>query len=306
MDTVLKMLLIAFIALLAFSSGVFFGKQLSDTDYQLRALESDFSNGHGAKTAENGHDPSPEDAINQDEVTALSDKLVNGEKAELEQGEHGAAPAHGPENSTEARKVASSEESHHDAAPAREAAPAHGAAPAAHAPAAQEHAKNAEAPKTKAEHATTAAPQHGATKAAPAAAHGAPAHPAGATQKPDLTAATKAAIRVANNAAPAEAPKAGSENRVPTSLPKTVGTSQDVEFTVQVASYPTAQIAKEHADELIKKGFPAFPVEATVNGKIWYRVSVGSFKTQREATAYRAQLLKQTSLPSAIVQKISR
>ena len=54
------------------------------------------------------------------------------------------------------------------------------------------------------------------------------------------------------------------------------------------------------------KGFPAFPVEATIGGKTWYRVSVGSFKTQKEAITYRAQLLKQASLPSAIVQKIQR
>ena len=43
MDTVLKMLLIAFVSLLAFSSGVYFGKQMSDSDHQLKALESDFS-----------------------------------------------------------------------------------------------------------------------------------------------------------------------------------------------------------------------------------------------------------------------
>lgn len=310
MDTVLKMLLIAFIALLAFSSGVFFGKQLSDTDYQLRALESDFTNGHGAKTADNGHE-SPEDAINQDEVAALSEKLVNGEKADLE---------HGDQNE-ESRKIASNEDAHHDAAPAHEAAaPAHGAAPAPAGHATATAAHGAEAAAHGAPAAANGAAAHGAAATAPKAhapaAHDqpakepakapAPAHSASATQKPDLTAATKAAIRVANNAAPTEAPKAGGENRVPTSLPKTVGTSQDVEFTVQVASYPTAQIAKEHADELIKKGFPAFPVEATVNGKVWYRVSVGSFKSQREATVYRAQLLKQTSLPSAIVQKITR
>jgi cell division protein FtsN len=79
-----------------------------------------------------------------------------------------------------------------------------------------------------------------------------------------------------------------------------------VEFTVQVASYPTAEAAKSHANELVKKGFPAFPVEAVVNGRSWYRVSVGSFKSQKEATAYRTTLLKQADLQSAIVQKISR
>ena len=43
LDTVLKMLLIAFVSLLAFSSGVYFGKEMSDSEYQLKALEKDFN-----------------------------------------------------------------------------------------------------------------------------------------------------------------------------------------------------------------------------------------------------------------------
>ena len=70
MDTVLKMLLIAFISLLAFSSGVYFGKQMSDSDYQLKALESDFST--HAKTADaKGAEVAPEDAIADEEVAAI-------------------------------------------------------------------------------------------------------------------------------------------------------------------------------------------------------------------------------------------
>jgi cell division septation protein DedD len=302
-DTVLKMLLIAIVALGSFCSGVFFGKQLSDNDYQLKALESDFNNSHAAKTAENEN--SAEESINQEEVAALSEKLVSGEKnAEKEEAAH-----------AEERKVASnSEEAHdtHDAHSAGAHGDTHGDAHAdAHASAhgaAGHEAKGHDAHQAAnaheaSAHAAAAHDQHDAHAATPVA-HAAPAgHGA---QKPDLTAATKAAMRVANNAAPIETEKHAKESRVPTSLPKTVGLSQDVEFTVQVASFPTAEIAKEHADDLIKKGFPAFPVEATVNGKVWYRVSVGSFKTQKEATLYRAQLLKQTNLPSAIVQKITR
>ena len=57
---------------------------------------------------------------------------------------------------------------------------------------------------------------------------------------------------------------------------------------------------------MVKKGFPAFPVEAKINGKTWYRVSVGSFKSFNDASKFRAQLLKQAELPSAIVQKVTR
>ncbi len=64
--------------------------------------------------------------------------------------------------------------------------------------------------------------------------------------------------------------------------------------------------AKVKSEELKQKGFVAFPVEAQVNGKTWYRVSVGSFKTYKDATAYRTQFLKATNLTTAIVQKIQR
>ncbi len=282
MDTVLKMLLIAFISLLAFSSGVYFGKQLSDSDYQLKALESDYNHSTVKQTAENEEEPAAEEHLAEEDVAALSEKLVNNEKLEMAEADHG-----------ESRKVASNDHGDHGGHEAHAAPPA---APKAHPQQAASHAAKA-APATK-----------GHDDHAPAAqAHAAPAAKAGAVAtRPDLSAAAKAAQRVANNAAPIEAAKPQPESRVPSSLPKTVGASQDVEFTVQVASYPTPEAAKDHANELVKKGFPAFPVEASVNGKVWYRVSVGSFRTQKDATTYRAQLLKQTALPSAIVQKIQR
>jgi cell division protein FtsN len=253
MDIVLKMLLIAFISLLAFSSGVYFGKQLSDSDYELKALKSDFNHdAEVAKTdsADTARDTNPEDAINEEEVSALSEKLINSEKETVDKEES-------------ARTTAKNEKSVEKESKAQ-----------------ANHEVAAKTTKTAATEAKTEA-------------------------KPDLTAASKAAMRIAQNASPEE-PVKRVETRVPSSLPKTVGSSQDVEFTVQVASYPTAEAAKQHANELVKKGFPAFPVEATVGGKVWYRVSVGSFKTQKEATLYRAELLKQTTVASAIVQKIQR
>ncbi len=240
-DTVLKMLMMAFISLLAFSSGVYFGKQLSDSDYQLKALESDFQRSGFAKLTDSdteeadfaaldtqaeftqaSKEPQIDETISQEEIAALSEQFVKSEKAEIAKSEPEVKPA------------------------------------------------------------------------------------VAASAKPDLSAASKAAMRIAQNAAPTEPARPKEPNRVPSSLPKTVGTSQDVQFTVQVASYPTPEAAQEHANELIKQGFPAFPVQANVQGKTWYRVSVGTFKTQKEAMEYRAQLLKQTSLPSAIIQKIQR
>lgn len=271
-DTVLKLLLATFIALFAFSSGVYFGKQMSDSDYKLKALESDFN--HSSKVA--GHaakelDVQPEEAVVDEEVATLSDKFVNAERDDLaELDNEGATEEKGGHGKEETRKVASAE-SHGD----EHAAPAH----------------------------EEVASGHGEGGHQAAAAHGEAANHG----KPDLSAAHRAAERIANNSAPVEAHETVvHESRKPSALPKTVGTSGAIEFTVQVASYPTAAAAKEHANELVKKGFPAFPVEATVNGRTWYRVSVGSFKTMRDATQFRAQLLKQADLKSAIVQRIQR
>lgn len=301
MDTILKMLMIAFISLLAFSTGVYFGKKLSDSDYQLKALESDFN--HGSSLAK-GDSENPETAIAEEEVNALSEKLVNSEKTEM--GAAGAAQD-ASHKAEEGRKVASNDDGHGAAAAPSVGHDAHHEDAHA-APAAATGHDTHDNHDTHDSHAPAAAAQAQPRPAQPA--HGAPAaahhSPQAANGKPDLSAAAKAAQRIAQNAAPVEANKPVAEIRVPSSLPKTVGTSQDVEFTVQVASYPTAEAAKDHANELVKKGFPAFPVEATVSGRTWYRVSIGSFRTQKEATLYRAQLLKQTALPSAIVQKISR
>lgn len=302
-DTVLKMLLIAFISLLAFSSGVFFGKKLSDSDQQLKALESDFNSSHAAKTAENEESPS-ESELNPDEVNALSEKLVSSEKSEMNGEEE--KDSHGTTHQAEGRSVASTTDAHHEDE-------THGAkTDAHHGEKADAHheakADSHNADKEEAHAVKTAAASHGheSPATAPAGAKVATTLPAHHSAKPDLSAASSAAARVAHNAAPSEPAHANEKNRVPNSLPKTVGTTHDVEFTVQVASYPTMEAAKSHAEELVKKGFPAFPVEASVGGKVWFRVSVGSFKTQREATTYRAQLINQTSVPSAIVQKIQR
>lgn len=294
MDTVLKMLLIAFVSLLAFSSGVYFGKQMSDSDHQLKALESDFNTQSYAANAERETGGAAGDVVGEEEAAALSDKYTNGERNVASTGAeaHGEATEHGAAT-TEAK-----------AAPA-----AHGAATAEHAaPVAKTAAAAAKPAAAHGEEVTEEA------HAAPAAkgAHGATAAATTAGGKPDLSAAHKAAERVANNAAPTTAAAAHgetakvAETRVPSSLPKTVGANSAVEFTVQVASYPTSEAAKEQADTLVKKGFPAFPVEATINGRTWYRVSVGSFKTMKDATAYRTQLLKQADLQNAIVQKITR
>ena len=251
LDAALKMLLIAFISLLAFSSGVYFGKQMSDNEYQLKSLESDFKETSKTADASKHSEQRPNDALVDEEVAVLSDKLVNGEKT-------AAHEAKGKEKKSahkEERSVASAGSEHPTEHPA-------------------EHAKEAVK-----EHATEAT-----------------AHEHAATQ---LAAVRKSAEHVVAKA---------SEEHVAahSTLPKASGPATEGEFAVQVASYPESAEAKAQAADLEKKGFPAYPVEATIKGKNWYRVMVGSFRTAKDAEAYRAKLLKQSDLRSAIVQKIAR
>ncbi len=357
-DTVLKMLLIAFISLLAFSSGVYFGREMTENDYQLKALESDLheSNDHATEKSKD-YDTDEEDAVASEDVDALSEKFVKAGHEEAEH--HGDAPddsnhesapakdAHGKSHGESKSKDHAKETASNAAAHAAEqssgnekkaTADPHATSKnvakevAAHAAAGDDHGHAAPAAAKKVEtrnvasanavkpivkshaphgedeidlHAAQAA--HGAKTAATKAQHdehGAKSVAGKHDPKPDLGAVHEAARRVANNEAPAIPSKPEPVSRVPSSLPKSVGTN--TEFTVQVASYPSLDEARSHANDLVKKGFPAYPVEANVKGKTWYRVSVGSFKTQGEAGNYRSQLMKQAELNSAIVQKIER
>ncbi len=325
-DTVLKMLLIAFISLLAFSSGVYFGREMTENDYQLKALESDDHepNDHAAEKSKD-YDTDEEDAVASEDVDALSEKFV---KAGHEEDGHGDG-----KHDKAAAKDAAQADDHGETHEKKEAADAskHSKKEAAAAHSETDHGQktpakkgeirnvasaNAVKPIVKAHsshdeeeidlHAAEAA--HGAKTAA--TTHGAKtqhdSHGAKPTKdtKPDLGSVHEAARRVANSDTPAPAVKPAAASRIPSSLPKSIGTN--TEFTVQVASYPSLEEAKSHANDLVKKGFPAYPVEANVKGKTWFRVSVGSFKTQGEAGTYREQLMKQAELNSAIVQKIER
>ncbi len=126
-----------------------------------------------------------------------------------------------------------------------------------------------------------------------------------ASQKKENPAAAheRAAERVASGQAPTA--KKPVDPRAPQRLPDAVGSTQ-VAYTVQVASYPNQEEALKHANDLVKKGYPAFHVPAEIKGKTWYRVSVGSFKNSSEATSFKSDFLSKSGEKAAIVQKIGR
>jgi len=62
-------------------------------------------------------------------------------------------------------------------------------------------------------------------------------------------------------------------------------------YTIQIGSFKTEEEAKETAENLISKGYPAFETTAHIPGKgTWYRVRIGTFKTINEAKIYGDKL----------------
>jgi cell division protein FtsN len=134
-------------------------------------------------------------------------------------------------------------------------------------------------------------------EAAPVQAHAAPA----VTHE----AVSPAAERLVHGQPAVVANKAPAPSRIPSSLPKEIASSALGKYTVQIASYGTEKEAQEKSADLKGKGFSAFYVSAKVKGTMWYRVSVGLFTTQKEAEAYKKDLLARAKVSSALVQKIT-
>jgi len=93
------------------------------------------------------------------------------------------------------------------------------------------------------------------------------------------------------------------EKREPSSVKK-IGAA--LEYTVQVAAYPTLQDAESTAAGYVKKGYPAFPFKVNIKGTDWYRVSIGSFKSKKEAMQYQSDLVKQGVVKDSMVQKLTK
>jgi len=267
---VLRLLSLALVTLLAFSSGVWFGKKLSDADYQRVALEGEFGKATQVGSADEASElEGSEPALDDQEALSEADVAKATQEA--------LARAQTDKSLDAKTEVAQS--------------------------------SNSPAPKANSavsKPADSVKPESGDRTVASTSAARSTASASVPSQKPDLSQAHQAAQRVAQNAAPIEAAKPVPESRVPAALPKTVGATGEFEFTVQVAAYPTIEAAKDHSAKLVDKGFPAFPVEAQVNGKTVYRVSVGSFKTQGEAAKFRISLMKQADIAAAFVTKIAR
>lgn len=274
-DVVVKLILVFFISLLSFSIGTFVGKKFSDNQHKISQLES----GAGDKEDGAGHedravasvgqaDEKTKDALSSEEIAKLAEEFVADDEkptADKEVGAaHGTATAETHGTTAAADRKISSEDSH--------------------AAATKHDEPKIELKKDTAVKHEAKTDEHGEKKADKVG---------------------HAADKVAEGKSVHEG-EAKTEKKAgpPAALPKTVAASASGKFTVQVAAYPKEEEAQNMAGDLKNKGFSAFYVPAQVKGQTWYRVSVGLFTTEKEAKAYREDLLSRAKVASAIVQKI--
>lgn len=278
-DTAVKLVLIFFISLLSFTVGTLVGGQFEKSKSHQMTLETEGGAGHAAEAEEAGDvAASP---ISDEDVEGLEDFVTNG--------------------STGGRKIASADE---HAAPAAHGAAAHDeeeAAPAAKPSEGYTHASQirpaSEGRETASAHAAPVTGHEAAAKMAPQVAKA--TRSAAAANHETNAAVESAAERLAHDQAPAADMK---KPRAPSAALPMVANSVIAKYTVQVASYGTEAEAKTYATKLQEKGYDSFYLPAAVNGKTWYRVSIGRFEDQASAAAQRKKIME--TVPSAIVQKI--
>lgn len=123
-DTLLKLTLMFFVILLSFSAGTFLGKQFSDSQHKLNALENNQEESTTAEHEEretasvppNSLEVKPEDALTDEDIAKLSEEFSNKEKdvqgteASSEHSDTHAAPA----SKAEAKEAPKDETEHGD------------------------------------------------------------------------------------------------------------------------------------------------------------------------------------------------
>lgn len=264
-DTVVKLVLVFFIALLSFSIGTFVGKKFSDNQHKLAQLEptvpehtSGSADREIASISPDAHAVKPNDALSDDEIAKLAEEFVADEETPEGVLHDKAVDTHTVSKALEAEKGEYDESADH------------------------------------VEKGTHAEPVKVVTKKEPV------------DVKKEIAAVSKVAERLAQGkpAVTAKETKAPT-NRIPAALPNELATSALGKYTVQVSSYASEKEAQTRTADLKSQGFNSFYITATVKGKTWYRVGIGLFSTEKEAKAYKNDLLSRTKVTSAIVQKIT-
>lgn len=264
-DTVVKLILVFFVSLLSFSVGTFVGKQFSDSQHRLATLEKDYHN-----EANEGRSTAsvPSEGLEVQPSEILSQDDVAKLAEEFVQETKPEAPK---------RDVANThEEKSNDA----------------HSEKAEEELK----PTIKDAKETEATVHKDEVKLRPLQ-ETKPTHAAKAVSPQD------AAHKIAEGK-PAVQPVVKPEAPKKIELPKVTATDVQGKYTIQVSSHPNEVDAKSQASDLVSKGYSAFYVPAQIDGKTWYRVSVGNFSTADTAKEYLSKIKSNASFKDAIVRKV--
>ena len=285
-DTLVKVVLVFFISLLSFSVGTFVGKQVSDSDHRRLALEGEYKTERGIASTDSKGEAEAGEKISDKEVESLTEEFVNKEKAA---GNEDVAATEGEGKSAahaEGKSVALAE-----------------AKPAAHA----EEKADASGYKTFNRGTKMA---EGKGEASPKSEPANPENPKSEAKSKVKAKAQPAKVAdategIAEKVAKGEAPSDGKgEERKPSSVLPSVASSAIGKYTVQVGAYAEETEAKTRAADLKGKGWNSFYIAADVEGRTWYRVSVGLFNNMKSANEFRAQFMKDANTQTAMVRKI--
>lgn len=290
-DTLVKLVLVFFITLLSFSVGTFVGKQFSDSQHKMAQLEDE-----GAEGREPATDPkySAEEALTDEDIANLTEEFVNREKEKS--ADHNGTEQKGADKKGAEQKASDHKSADHKASDkvkekAKVSAKEHGSESAHD----QVQRDVASEYKSYGNKKTKSDEEH--------VADDLDVDPPKVKPSSLKEAVSKTAQRIAEG----KAPTAPSEpERKPNSSYPNLAAGTVGKFTVQVASYASEGEAKKYASQLKEKGIEAFYIPAEVKGKTWYRVNIGLFESYKNAQSYREELLKETKVGSAIVQKIIR
>lgn len=114
-----------------------------------------------------------------------------------------------------------------------------------------------------------------------------------------------AAQRILQGQGPSQDIAKTPERKQPLSLPAQAVGSPVGKFTVQIGSYNNEREAQTMTADLRTKGYEAFYAPANVNGKTWFRVSVGLFATQTEAQKFKMTSNANPAFEKSIIRKIA-
>ena len=284
-DMIVKLALVFFISLFAFSVGTFVGKSVSEAERRNAALNEEESNVRDLASIDpKALDVEPENALTDKEVAQLTKEFIS-----EEEGSH--------------REVASN-----DAHAKKD--DGHGKKDA-HAKKDDGHGGGHEVAKTK--HTETTDKDGYKKVVRKEDAHGKKdAHAPKKDEHKEKTSShkktsgkvSKAAKRVLHGKSPAAEHK-----RKPSAIAKKlpiVPKAAVGKYTVQVSAYATKTEAKAHEKQLDSHGYEAFVIKAKVKGKTWYCVNIGAFHSLKNAKNFKSTFLKENANQAAIVKKVVR